>query len=213
MNTWTPSPDPALAIHEAEIKRLRNLNAARCLDYIDRICEVCGHTKGHDDAECPNCLKQAIAELNQRLIDRQESFQAQLIRIEDTWREKLRESQAQVLALREALEYALDPEYLQAISSSRTEDDADQSVVHCAHQMFRAAISTPPPPVVPMADVVPLVEAMDKIHHWHDSCYNPETQKDEGMVVSAEAVRELWEARADWHRKHDPAFPAKHTTP
>lgn len=148
-----------------------------------------------------------VAELNQRL------FQAQLIRIEDTWREKLRESQAQVLALREALEYALDPEYLQAISSSRMEDDADQSVVHCAHQMFRAAISTPPPPVVPMADVVPLVEAMDKIHHWHDSCYNPETQKDEGMVVSAEAVRELWEARADWHRKHDPAFPAKHTTP
>lgn len=154
-----------------------------------------------------------VAELNQRLIDRQESFQAQLIRIEDTWREKLRESQAQVFALREALEYALDPEYLQEISSSRMEDDADQSVVHCAHQMFRAALSTPPPPCVPLADVMPLVEAMDKIHHWHDSCYNPETQKDEGMVVSAEAVRELWEARADWHRKHDPAFPAKHTTP
>jgi len=30
-----------------------------------------------------------IRELNDRLIERQESFQAQLIRIEDTWREKL----------------------------------------------------------------------------------------------------------------------------
>ena len=34
-----------------------------------------------------------IAELNQRLIDRQESFTAQIVRIEETWREKLRESQ------------------------------------------------------------------------------------------------------------------------
>lgn len=34
----------------------------------------------------------AIANLNQRLVERQESFQAQLIRIEDVWREKLTES-------------------------------------------------------------------------------------------------------------------------
>lgn len=40
------------------------------------------------------CLKigEVITELNQRLQERQESFQAQLIRIEDIWRGKLVES-------------------------------------------------------------------------------------------------------------------------
>ncbi len=40
------------------------------------------------------CLKigEVITELNQRLQDRQESFQAQLIRIEEIWRGKLVES-------------------------------------------------------------------------------------------------------------------------
>jgi len=40
------------------------------------------------------CLKigEVITELNQRLQERQESFQAQLIRIEDIWRGKLAES-------------------------------------------------------------------------------------------------------------------------
>ena len=40
------------------------------------------------------CLKigEVITELNQRLQERQESFQAQLIRIEDVWRGKLVES-------------------------------------------------------------------------------------------------------------------------
>jgi hypothetical protein len=37
-------------------------------------------------------FRQAIADLNQRLIERQESFQAQLIRIEEIWRGKLAES-------------------------------------------------------------------------------------------------------------------------
>lgn len=41
--------------------------------------------------EFARTLERELAELNQRLIDRQESFQAQLIRIEDGWREKLRE--------------------------------------------------------------------------------------------------------------------------
>ena len=36
--------------------------------------------------------RSAIANLNQRLQERQESFQTQLIRIEDVWREKLTES-------------------------------------------------------------------------------------------------------------------------
>lgn len=36
-----------------------------------------------------NEARQQVAELTQRLQERQESFQTQLIRIEDTWREKL----------------------------------------------------------------------------------------------------------------------------
>ena len=39
-----------------------------------------------------NEARQSIAALNQRLTERQERFQAQLIRIEDVWREKLTES-------------------------------------------------------------------------------------------------------------------------
>lgn len=31
------------------------------------------------------------------------------------------------------------------------------------------------------------------IQHWHDSCYNKKTGKCEGMVVSADKVRGLWE--------------------
>lgn len=31
------------------------------------------------------------------------------------------------------------------------------------------------------------------IQHWHDTSYNKETGECEGMVVSAEKVRELWE--------------------
>jgi hypothetical protein len=50
-----------------------------------------------------NEARSAIAEINQRLIERQESFQAQLIRIEDGWREKLREKDAQIVALLSAL--------------------------------------------------------------------------------------------------------------
>lgn len=37
-------------------------------------------------------MRETRTELNQRLQERQESFQAQLIRIEDVWREKLSES-------------------------------------------------------------------------------------------------------------------------
>jgi peptidoglycan hydrolase CwlO-like protein len=48
--------------------------------------------------------QQSITELNQRLIDRQESFQAQLVRIEETWREKLVESKAEIDRLKKEIE-------------------------------------------------------------------------------------------------------------
>lgn len=41
-----------------------------------------------------------IRELNDRLIERQESFQAQLIRIEGTWREKLKEKDEEIRLLK-----------------------------------------------------------------------------------------------------------------
>lgn len=39
-----------------------------------------------------NEARQQVAELTQRLNERRESFQAQIIRIEDTWRDKLMEA-------------------------------------------------------------------------------------------------------------------------
>lgn len=41
-----------------------------------------------------------------------------------------------------------------------------------------------------------LLEASRCIRHWHDTSYNPETGECEGMIVSANAVRSLWDARS-----------------
>lgn len=41
-----------------------------------------------------------------------------------------------------------------------------------------------------------LLEASRCIQHWHDTSYNPETGKTDGMIVSAAAVRNLWEAQS-----------------
>lgn len=45
-----------------------------------------------------------IAELNDRLIERQQSFQAQLIRIENTWREKLKVAKTPICVGRPIIE-------------------------------------------------------------------------------------------------------------
>lgn len=57
-----------------------------------------------------NEARQSIAALNQRLTERQESFQAQLIRIEDVWREKLTESRKDADRLYNCLLEAVDCE-------------------------------------------------------------------------------------------------------
>jgi hypothetical protein len=41
-----------------------------------------------------------------------------------------------------------------------------------------------------------ILEASRCIRHWHDTSYNPETGETEGMIVSAAAVRTLWEAQS-----------------
>jgi hypothetical protein len=101
-----------------------------------------------------------IAELNQRLIDRRESFQTQLVRIESTWREKLCEAQAQIVALRDALgAYA---EFHGGCEHHPDDCPLEEDECRICHALNKA-FSTPPPPVVPLEDVKPLVEALRAI--------------------------------------------------
>ncbi len=157
-----------------------------------------------------------VAELNQRLIDRQESHLLQTVRIEETWREKLREAQsyadkckvgcvelsfalskidylcgppnemevsgycvhqnedavvdevrktladkdAQILALRGCLEHLRSKDWFTDLDFSLPHTD-----VICSLNAIkvRAALSTPPPPVVPLADVKPLLEVLKEL--------------------------------------------------
>lgn len=143
--------------------------------------------------------RSANAELNQRLIERQESFQAQLIRIEDGWREKLREKDAQIVALREALEYALEPEYLQAINTSYMADDADRSVVYSAHEMFRKALSAPAPAVVPLEDVHLLLDGEPAMIVRNAKDGYPEGREDRFLSIE-ERIASLKQFAADYQR-------------
>jgi hypothetical protein len=77
------------------------------------------------------CVKigESITELNQRLQERQESFQAQLIRIEDIWREKLTESRKDADRLYNCLLEAqfgesLDISYVQNVLAQHEELEA-----------------------------------------------------------------------------------------
>lgn len=45
--------------------------------------------------------------------------------------------------------------------------------------------------------ILALRDAANCINHWHDTLYNPITNETEGMVVSAEHVRKLWEVLAN----------------
>lgn len=144
----------------------------------------------------------AITDLNQRLIDRQESFTAQIVRIEDAWREKLlterAEKDAQIVALRDELEGI--KLYMQSDWSKRPCDGEAQVI-----NRIQQALSTPAPSCVPLKDVRILVDAAQRIQHWHDAAFNPETSQTEGMIVSVEAVRGLW--------KNLESFTAKHPQP
>lgn len=59
-----------------------------------------------------------------------------------------------------------------------------------------------PPAVVPLEDVRPLVEAAENTRHWHDTSFNPETGKTEGVIVSAKSFWTLKEALATFTAKH-----------
>lgn len=97
-----------------------------------------------------------VAELNQRPIERQNSFQAQLIRIEETWREKLRESQAQVVALRDAL-----TQYREAFSDGP--ENCGCILWEKVDEIAAAALSCPPPPCVPLAEAQSLADALQSL--------------------------------------------------
>lgn len=122
-------------------------------------------------------LERELAELNQRLIDRQESNQAQLIRIEAGWREELRGSQAQVLALREALETTREAYAMTLIGMGESEVLA----------VADAALSGPPLPVVPLEDVIPLLDAL-KIIFSNPGSIHGETGIFDSLEISRGAI-------------------------
>ena len=99
MNTDTPETDAVwndknknILEHAKKMERERNLTRATCEELVtDSYAVTLAQTVVKLERE-RNEARQSIANLNQRLQERQESFQAQLIRIEDVWREKLTES-------------------------------------------------------------------------------------------------------------------------
>ena len=99
MNTDTPETDAVwndknqnILEHAKKMERERNLARATCEELVtDSYAVTLAQTVVKLERE-RNEARQSIANLNQRLTERQESFQAQLIRIEDVWREKLTES-------------------------------------------------------------------------------------------------------------------------
>lgn len=77
----------------------RTVSCSQCNEMAKRIDELEGGSfhSCHDQCQRPACIKRrekdaAIAELNQRLTEQRESFMSQLVRIEDGWREKLRDA-------------------------------------------------------------------------------------------------------------------------
>ena len=120
---------------------------------------TCAHTaKERDDALA------ALAELNQRLIDRQESFQAQLVRIEDTWREKLRESQSQVVALRKVNnDYSAHLVDMRAHAKAIIQAHKLSEVDWRAMRAIEAALSIPPPPVVSLEEHEKVVKDAERL--------------------------------------------------
>lgn len=123
----------------------------------------------------------SIQELTQRLIDRQESYTTQTVRIEDIWREKLRESQATVtglsaaitdgcrvladkdaqnVSLREALSYI---QKRNGHHSQNGEWLTDEIYLSWIDDKCDAALSAPPPPCVSLKDVRPLTDVLEEL--------------------------------------------------
>lgn len=110
----------------------------------------------------------------------------------DDLRKKLTEKDAQIVALREAVEPFLEVVFVHP---------NDRRLAKAA-KAVRSALSTQPPAVVPLEDVTPLVEAAENTRHWHDTTFNAETGKTEGVIVSANSFWKLKEALATFTAKH-----------
>jgi hypothetical protein len=88
----TDSCYPITAEFARKLERERNEALQRIDELECRSIHSC-----HDQCKRPACIKRrekdaAIAELNNRLIEQRQSFAVQLIRIEDGWREKLKDA-------------------------------------------------------------------------------------------------------------------------
>jgi len=135
-----------------------------------------------------NRHRATAAELNQRLIDRQESFTAQVVRIEDTWREKLlteraekdakiAEQAVQIVVLRGCLEHLTSKDWYQ--------DGEDEKVVCVLNgKKVRAALSTPAPKVVLLEDVTPLLDALKIIAANPGASHGPSCLYDSGPIAT-----------------------------
>lgn len=134
-----------------------------------------------------NRHRATAAELNQRLIDRQESFTAQVVRIEDTWCEKLlteraekdatiAEQAAQIVALREQLgsfvaQYGCSCGHPACRDCWRTKDANE-------------ALSAPAPKVVLLEDVTPLLDALKIIAANPGASHGPSCLYDSGPIAT-----------------------------
>lgn len=92
----------------------RTVSCSQCNEMAKRIDELEGGSfhSCHDQCKRPACVKRrekdaAIAELNQRLTEQRESFMSQLVRIENGWREKLRDAVKDATTLHGALDDAI----------------------------------------------------------------------------------------------------------
>jgi len=90
----------------------------------------------NDFLDWSNKREADIRELNDRLVERQESFQAQLIRIEDTWRERLKKAEDNTEKLYAALDDAIS--LIDRCSIDETPGD-----FHDTYKAVKAALTTP----------------------------------------------------------------------
>ena len=124
--------------------------------------------------------QQQIADLNQRLIERQESFTAQIVRIENTWREKLLTERAEKDA--KIAEQAAQIVALMDVCNVAYKTPRGESLSDHALECLEQALSTPAPPCVLMEDVTPLLDALKIIAANPGASHGPNFLYDSGPI-------------------------------
>lgn len=145
-----------------------------------------------------------IEELNQRLIDRDKSIVIQASKIDETWREKLAKKDAQVVALREAVLTNHNKWEQRECKCDLNRTDPHCHRCYCV-EMNRAVLSTPPPPVVPLAELQPFLQAVKDYAEFHGGCgHHPEDCPQE--AEECKIVASFNRAQLAFFRKHPSAW-------